>query len=69
MKNKKKISREFLIRVKCNDQPAFKIAQAADLHPSTLSQILHGKTPLKDDDPRVLRIGQVVGLSKEEVFA
>jgi len=69
MKNKKRISREFLVRVKLNDQPAFKIAQAAELHPSTLSQIIHGKTPLKEDDPRVLRIGQVLGLSKEEVFA
>ena len=64
-----KISREFLIRLKLNDRPAWQIAKAAAVHPSTLSQIISGMSPLKEDDPRVLRVAAELGLNKEEAFA
>lgn len=64
-----KISREFLIRLKLNERPAWKIARAASVHPSSLSQIISGMSPLKENDPRVLRVAAELGLNKEEAFA
>ena len=68
MMSKNKVSREFLIRLKLHSQPAYKIAQAAELHPNTLSKIINGMIPLKQDDPRVIRVGEVLGLAAEELF-
>lgn len=54
--------------VKLSPHRNYKIAQAADLHPSTLSQILCGIIQIKDGDSRVIRIGKVLGLKPDECF-
>lgn len=63
------ISRTFLIELKMNSQPQYRIAQAAGIHPNMLSKLIHGAVPVRPDDERLVRVGQVLGLSKEEVFA
>ena len=66
---KPSISRKLLIEIKLSDQPQYKIAQAAGLHPNLLSKLVNGAVPIKPDDERLLRVGEVLGLSPEEVFA
>lgn len=63
------ISRKLLIEIKLNDQPQYRIAQAAGIHPNLLSKLIHGAVPIRPDDERVVRVGEVLGLSPEEVFA
>jgi plasmid maintenance system antidote protein VapI len=63
-----KVSRKFLIRVKLNEQPAYRIAQQAKIHPNTLSKLVHGAERIKPQDARVLAVGRVLGLSPEDCF-
>ncbi|MDA2927779.1 helix-turn-helix domain-containing protein [Acidobacteria bacterium AH-259-G07] len=63
-----KVSQEFLIRLKLNALPAYKIAQQAGVQPNTLSKLINGIEPVKPDDPRILKVAKVLGLSKQEVF-
>ncbi len=62
------ISREFLIRLKLHDQPAYRIAQQAGVHPNTLSKLIHGVMPVRADDSRLVSVGKVLGLDSDEVF-
>ncbi len=62
------LSRKFLIAVKLADEPMYRLAQKAQMHPSTLSQILHGIQKVKPSDPRILRIAKIVGLQENEIF-
>ena len=65
---KPKVSRKFLIELKLSEQPQYRIAQQAGIHPNLLSKLVHGAVPIKQDDPRVLRVGEVLGLAAEELF-
>ncbi len=62
------LSRELITRIKLDTRPAYRIAQQADIHPTTLSKLMNGIEVPKPDDPRVLAVGRVVGLKKNEVF-
>ncbi len=63
------VSREFFIALKLADQPAYRICQAAGVNPTTLSKLIHGCTPLKSDDPRILAVAKQLGISPKEAFA
>ena len=63
-----KASEKLIVAVKLNETRAYKIAHKADLHPSTLSKIICGICHIKENDPRVIKIGAVLGLSPEECF-
>ncbi len=62
------ISKKLYQAVKLSSTPAYKLAHWAQLHPNTLSKILHGAIPLKTGDKRVCRIGKILGLKPEELF-
>jgi hypothetical protein len=62
------VSDEFKVRVKLNDEPSYRIAQAAKLDPSVLSKLLHGITRIKPMDQRVIKVGKILGLSPQECF-
>ena len=62
------LSKKFISTIKLHKQPAYKIAHQAGLHPSTLSQLLNGIEHVHSNDSRVLKIGQVIGLSPDECF-
>jgi len=62
------VSDEFVVAVKLNPTPSYRIAQAANLDPSVLSKLLHGITRIKPNDPRVIRVGEVVGLPAHRCF-
>ena len=62
------ISRTFLIELKMNPQPQYRIAQQAGLHPNLLSKLVNGAVPVQPNDERLLRVGEVLGLTAKEVF-
>ncbi len=62
------ISQQFLIRLKLNELPAYKIAQRAGVNPSTLSRLIHGIDKVRPSDPRIIAVGKVMGLSQSACF-
>ena len=63
-----KLSRDFVISVKLNERPAYRIAQQAGIHPNTLSKLMSGAERIKPADERVLAVAQVIGLPPELCF-
>jgi hypothetical protein len=63
-----KPSREIIEAIRMSPLRAYKIAQAAHLHPSTLSKIICGIQVVKENDERVLRVGKVVGVPADKCF-
>ena len=63
-----KLSKQFRDAIKLNG-PAYRIAQRAHIHPTTLSKLLHGYERVRPNDPRVISIGRLLGLSAAECFA
>jgi hypothetical protein len=47
----------------------YELAQRAQLTPQELSAYLHGARPIYREDPRVIRLGAVLGLAPEQCFA
>lgn len=62
------VSRKFIIAVKMSERPAWKIAYAAGIHPNVLSKIMSGAVRIQPDDARVIRVGEILGLSADECF-
>lgn len=46
----------------------YQIARRADLHPTTLSQIVNDALPLRSGDVRVVRVGAELGLAPDDCF-
>lgn len=63
------VSRLFIASIKLADRPAYRIAHQAGLHPATLSKLISGAERVKPNDPRVIAVGQAIGLSPGECFA
>ena len=62
------ISEKLRIAVKLSDSRSYKIAHRAGLHPSTLSRIICRIENVKQDDPRVIAVGAVLGLPPSDCF-
>lgn len=62
------LSKKLISAIKLNEVPAYKIAQDAGLHPSTLSKILNGIEKIYPNDERVLKVGRVLKLRPDECF-
>ncbi len=63
-----KVSERFLIRLKLNELPAYRIAQQAGVNPNTLSRLINGIDPIKAGDQRIIAVGQIMGLGPTECF-
>jgi len=63
------LSEKFCQCLKLSKTPAYKLAWEAGIHPNTLSKIVNGYLRSKDNDPRLLKIGALLGLKPSEVFA
>lgn len=62
------ISKKFRSAVKLSHRRAYQIAWEAGVHPNFLSKVINGIERAKAGDPRVIRIGKVLGLSEDELF-
>jgi len=62
------VSKEFKARLKLDPRPNYKIAWMAGVNPTVLSQIITGYVRPKRNDPRVIKVGKLLGISPEECF-
>ncbi len=62
------ISAKFRIALKTSRVRMYRLAQQAGLHPSSLSKFVNGIAPVKVEDPRLLRLGALLGLRPDELF-
>ena len=62
------ISRLLINSIRLSDRRAYRIAQDAGLHPSTLSRLINGIEKPQKDDSRVIAIGRVLGIPPSECF-
>ncbi len=65
----KRVSEQFLIRLKLHESPAYKIAQAAGVNPNTLSRLINGIDPVKPGDQRIVAVGRILGVPPAQCFA
>ncbi len=63
------VSQRFIQAVKLSNRRAYKIAQEAGIHPTTLSRLLNGAERVRPNDPRILAVASVLGLNAEDCFA
>ncbi len=64
----KRVSEQFLIRLKLHELPAYRIAQQAGVNPNTLSRLINGIDPIKAGDERIIAVGRIIGLGATECF-
>jgi hypothetical protein len=62
------VSQTFKAAIRLSPKRGYQIAHEAGIHPSTLSRIICGIEKAKDDDPRVLKVAQVLGLEPTACF-
>lgn len=62
------LSRRFIERLKLSATPAYRIAIAAGVSPTQLSKWVIGAQPVRVRDPRLIRIGELLGLKPNEIF-
>jgi hypothetical protein len=55
-------------RARQSGRRAYQLARDADLNPSVFSALLNESIPVRRGDPRVLRIGAVLGVPPELCF-
>lgn len=63
-----RLSKTFLVALKCSDVPQYRIAWAAGVHPNLLSKLIHGQVRFKPQDERLLRVAKILKLQPDEVF-
>jgi hypothetical protein len=62
------LSQQFLNKLRLSAVPAYKLAWEVGLHPNTLSKFVIGYLKPKPFDERLLRIGELLGMDRDEVF-
>ena len=62
------VSKKLIAAIKLGTVPAYKIAHKAGMDPSTLSKLICGISKVKSNDPRVIQVGRVLGLTPGECF-
>lgn len=63
------VSERLWAAIKTSRRPAYKIAQEVGVHPSWLSKAINGIEKVKPGDPRIVAVGQIVGVPAGECFA
>jgi hypothetical protein len=63
-----RLSSTFIAALKLSPDPAYKIAQMAQVDPATLSKLIHGIIPVSPDDDRIRRVAALLGIPMEKVF-
>lgn len=62
------INKKLWEAVQLSGKRRYVLARAAKIHPTTLSQILNNMRPVHRDDPRIMRLGRLLGLKPDELF-
>ena len=62
------ISRKLLAAIKLHPEPAYRLAQKADINPSVLSKLMRGYQPVEVGDKRIEAIGSLLGINPQDCF-
>ncbi len=62
------VSNKLKAALKLGSEPAYKIAHQAKIDPCTLSKLICGIVKVKENDQRLIAVGQVLGISPQECF-
>ena len=62
------LSRKLIAAVRGSGRPQYLLARAAGLHPVALSDLMRGARDCKSGEPRIVRLGGLVGVAPEECF-
>lgn len=65
---KKKISLLFRARIKLADKPAYRLCQEAQIDPNFLSKAINGIVSVPENDPRILRLANLLNFSTDKIF-
>jgi hypothetical protein len=63
------VSKKFIVALKLNPAPAYKIAWSAGVNPTMLSKLINGIEKPKPQDSRIISVGKLLGLPPEECFS
>ena len=63
-----RVSKQFIESVKLSPIRAYRLAQAAEVNPSVLSQIINRIIDVRAGDYRVIAVGEILGLKAEQCF-
>lgn len=63
-----RLSRDFLVALKLAKVPQYEVALQAGVRPTTLSSLVNGSMRVREHDERILAVGRVLGLRKEQCF-
>lgn len=67
--SKLRLSHRAIVALKCHDRRQYQLAIEASLHPSVLSRMVAGYGNIKPADPRVKRLGRVLGLTMRQMIS
>lgn len=62
------VSQKFIAALKLSSLPAYKIAWSAGANPTVLSKLINGIERPKPNDPRIIKVGRVLGIPAEQCF-
>lgn len=62
------LSRKFMDALKASPMPRYRLAREADVHPTVLWKLVCGYQEPRNGDERLLRVGKLLGLKRDEVF-
>ena len=62
------ITDKLRIAVKTSPTRQYRLAHEIDVHPSVLSSWLNGIVYPRADDPRIVKLGRLVGVPPDECF-
>lgn len=60
------VSMKFKAALKLGREPMYRVAQRAGINPNILSKLMSGIECPKPNDPRIVAVGRLLGLSPEE---
>lgn len=63
------VLRRAVLEQRSNGVRLYVIARRLDVHPSLLSHLLNGSIPIRENDPRVLKLASALGVPADQAFA
>ena len=61
-------SQKFINAVRLSEVQNYRLAMNCNIDPPLLSKFIHHGVKIKSNDPRVIAIGKLLGLSADECF-
>ena len=62
------LSTKAVVAIKLSKRRQYQLAQAAGVHPSTLSKLINGIERATRNDPKVQRLAEVLGIPSDEMI-